>query len=149
VQIGTSETAIFSHCSAVDRDERGGGVVEHCPKSTPAAGRVNRLKGPATRRPGPSFRTDIRKVAHATPATPKEPTMLQTFSSEKANGASNAVLNAAPPADDAAARLLRHVLKVWAREQGVKENDVPAFIDGVFHYAAATILDGRYGRPGA
>jgi len=75
--------------------------------------------------------------------------MLQTFSSEKANGASNAVLNAAPPADDAAARLLRHVLKVWAREQGVKENDVPAFIDGVFHYAAATILDGRYGRPGA
>lgn len=63
--------------------------------------------------------------------------------------APNAVLNAAPPADDAAARLLRHVLKVWAREQGVPEADVPVFIDGVFRYAATTILDGRYGRTGA
>jgi hypothetical protein len=63
--------------------------------------------------------------------------------------AANAVLNAAPPADDAAARLLRHVLKVWAREQGVSESDVPAFIDGVFHYATKTILDGRFGRASA
>lgn len=62
---------------------------------------------------------------------------------------SNAVLNAAPPADDAAGRLLRHVLRVWAREQGVGEADVPAFIDGVFHYAAKAILDGRFGRTGA
>lgn len=63
--------------------------------------------------------------------------------------ATNAVLNAAPPADDAAARLLRHVLKVWAREQGVSEADVPAFIDGVFHHATTAILDGRFGRVSA
>ncbi len=63
--------------------------------------------------------------------------------------ASNAVLNAAPPADDAAARLLRHVLKVWAREQGLSEADMPAFIDGVFRHATTAILDGRFGRAGA
>lgn len=68
---------------------------------------------------------------------------------DNTSNVSNAVLNAAPPADDAAARLLRHVLKVWAREQGVTEADVPAFIDGVFHYATTTILDGRFGRAGA
>lgn len=68
---------------------------------------------------------------------------------EKSFDARNAVLNAAPPADDAAARLLRHVLKVWAREQGVTEAEVPAFIDGVLNYATSSILDGRYGRAGA
>nr|WP_295107612.1 hypothetical protein [uncultured Caulobacter sp.] len=68
---------------------------------------------------------------------------------EKSFDAPNAVLNAAPPADDAAARLLRHVLKVWAREQGVPEADAPAFIDGVLKYATTSILDGRYGRAGA
>ncbi len=68
---------------------------------------------------------------------------------DKSSSAANAVLNAAPAADDAAARLLRHVLKVWAREQGVAEADVPLFIDGVFHYATTTILDGRYGRVSA
>ena len=69
---------------------------------------------------------------------------------DTASDLSNAVLNAAPPADDdAAARLLRHVLKVWAREQGVSEADAPAFIDGVFHYATTAILDGRFGRTGA
>jgi len=68
---------------------------------------------------------------------------------DKSSPAANAVLNAAPPADDAAARLLRHVLKVWAREQGVAEAHVPDFIDGVFHYATTTILDGRYGRASA
>jgi hypothetical protein len=65
------------------------------------------------------------------------------------SGATNALLNVAPPIDDAAARLLRHVLKVWAREQGVSEADVPTFIDGVFHYATTAILDGRFGRGGA
>lgn len=68
---------------------------------------------------------------------------------EKSFDAPNAVLNAAPPADDAAVRLLRHVLKVWAREQGVTEADVPAFIDGVLQYATSAILDGRHGRAGA
>lgn len=68
---------------------------------------------------------------------------------EKSFDARNAVLNAAPPADDAAARLLRHVLKVWAREQGVTEAEAPAFIDGVIQYATASVLDGRYGRAGA
>lgn len=68
---------------------------------------------------------------------------------DTASDVSNAVLNAAPPADDAAGRLLRHVLKVWAREQGVGEADVPAFIEGVFHYATTAILDGRFGRTGA
>lgn len=66
-----------------------------------------------------------------------------------ASAATNALLNAAPPKDDAAARLLRHVLKVWAREQGVSEADAPAFIDGMFHYAATAIRDGRFGREGA
>lgn len=65
------------------------------------------------------------------------------------SGAANALLNAAPPTDDAAARLLRHVLKVWAREQGVAEAEAPAFIDGVFHYATTAIRDGRFGRGGA
>lgn len=68
---------------------------------------------------------------------------------DKSTDASNAVLNAAPPADDAAARLLRHVLKVWAREQGLTEAETPAFIDDVLQYATASILDGRYGRTGA
>ncbi|MET3663555.1 hypothetical protein [Caulobacter sp. 1776] len=63
--------------------------------------------------------------------------------------AQNAVLNAVPPIDDAAARLLRHVLKVWAREQGLPESDVPNLIEGVLHYATTGILDGRFGRTGA
>jgi len=70
--------------------------------------------------------------------------LLDKSSSSSSSDAANAVLNAAPPIDDAAARLLRHVLKVWAREQGVSEADVPAFIDGVFHHAAKTIRDGRF-----
>ncbi len=68
---------------------------------------------------------------------------------DKSSSAANALLNAAPPADDAAARLLRHVLRVWAREQGVAEADVPAFIEGVFHYATTAIQDGRFGRVSA
>jgi hypothetical protein len=63
--------------------------------------------------------------------------------------APNPVLKAAPPIDDAAARLLRHVLKIWAREQGLPESDVPNLIEGVLHYAATGILDGRFGRTGA
>ncbi|MBO9545947.1 hypothetical protein [Caulobacter sp.] len=75
--------------------------------------------------------------------------LLEKSFSESSNAAPNAVLNAAPPVDDAAARLLRHVLKVWAREQGVTEADVPAFIDGVLKHATTSILDGRFGRAGA
>ena len=63
--------------------------------------------------------------------------------------APNAALNAAPPVDDASARLLRHVLKIWAREQGLPEADVPNLIEGVLHYATTGILDGRFGRTGA
>ncbi|USQ96601.1 hypothetical protein [Caulobacter sp. RL271] len=75
--------------------------------------------------------------------------LLDKSSSPSSSGVTNAVLNAAPPIDDAAARLLRHVLKVWAREQGVSEADVPTFIDGVLDHATATIRDGRFGRGGA
>lgn len=52
------------------------------------------------------------------------------------------------PVDDAAARLLRHVLKVWAREQGVTEADLPSLVDGVLDFAAAAALDGRFGKVG-
>lgn len=68
---------------------------------------------------------------------------------EQSSAAANAVLNAVAPADDAAARLLRHVLKVWGREQGLSDADAPAFIDGVFQHATAAIRDGRFGRGGA
>jgi hypothetical protein len=46
--------------------------------------------------------------------------------------------------DDAAIRLLRHVLKVWAREQGVNEADMPGLVDGVLDFAAAAAMDGRF-----
>lgn len=48
--------------------------------------------------------------------------------------------------DDAAFRLLRHVLKVWAREQGVSDTDVGGFVDGVLSHAAEAARDGRFGR---
>ncbi|HWU15159.1 MAG TPA: hypothetical protein VN157_14255 [Caulobacter sp.] len=67
---------------------------------------------------------------------------------DQTTNASNAILNAVPPVDDAAARLLRHVLKVWAREQGLPEAQVPNLIEGVLHYATTGILDGRFGRTG-
>lgn len=61
--------------------------------------------------------------------------------------AADGSLSAAPsvvPADDAAIRLLRHVLKVWAREQGVTEADMPGLVDGVLDFAAAAAADGRF-----
>lgn len=48
--------------------------------------------------------------------------------------------------DDAAARLLRHVLKVWARDQGIAEGDVGCLVDGVLDFAAAAAQDGRFTR---
>ena len=61
--------------------------------------------------------------------------------------AADGSLSAAPAVtadDDAAVRLLRHVLKVWAREQGVNDADMPSLVDGVLDFAAAAALDGRF-----
>ena len=46
-------------------------------------------------------------------------------------------------ASDAAASILKHAVKIWARDHGVVEDDVSCLTDRVLAFARSAILDYR------
>ncbi len=115
-----------------------------------AAGRTNRLgpdRPPGRVRPFKKSFLPGRAGLRVSPGRQAR-SRAMLFDQVAAADGSLTANSAAAPADDAAARLLRHVLKVWAREQGVADADVPDLVDGVLDFAAAAALDGRFGKGG-
>jgi len=57
-----------------------------------------------------------------------------------------AMADAAFAAPETGTTFLRHALKIWAREQGVSENNLAAVVGDVLDFAQATIREGDRGR---
>jgi hypothetical protein len=50
-------------------------------------------------------------------------------------------------ASDPAASILKHAVKIWAREHGIAEDDLSRLTDMVLAFASSAILDSRRGVP--
>ena len=50
-------------------------------------------------------------------------------------------------ASDPAASILKHAVKIWAREHGIAEDDLSRLTNVVLEFASSAILDSRRGTP--
>jgi hypothetical protein len=50
-------------------------------------------------------------------------------------------------ASDPAASILKHAVKIWAREHGIAEDDLSRLTNRVLEFASSAILDSQRGNP--
>ena len=50
-------------------------------------------------------------------------------------------------ASDPAASILKHAVKIWAREHGIAEDELSRLTNRVLEFASSAILDSRRGSP--